>query len=98
MKHKWSFSPEINKKIEATLQEGERLRKLCDDAEHKYVIKRNIMEIEQVVNGFIINHRGTKSIYGTIDEVFEHMLLMFENRSKDLSNESYGRVYIQREK
>ena len=57
------------------------------------------MNIEKVRNGYICDdgHNG-KEVFGTIDEVFDRMLLHFEGRCKNFTGDSYGNVIVEREK
>jgi len=55
------------------------------------------IEIGKIHNGYLVDDGwGVRSVYQTLEEVFEDLLLLFEGRASTFSGESYGRVVIER--
>ncbi len=57
-----------------------------------------IVKIERVENGFILELDNTKTVYLTLDELFERLLLHYEGKSKVFYHEAYGNVIIERDR
>jgi hypothetical protein len=53
------------------------------------------LQIEQAANGYIVDNRD-KQIFKTLDELFAHLLIVFEGRSSNFGGKSYGRVAVTR--
>lgn len=55
------------------------------------------MEIEKISNGFILRDKyGIRKCFYTLDGLFQHLLLEFEERSETFGGNFYGKVIIER--
>ena len=60
-----------------------------------------MIKIRKVANGYIIESlglQGEELIYLTLDEVFEHLLMVFEGRGLYFCGDLYGQVVIRRDR
>lgn len=55
------------------------------------------IEIEKVSNGYIIQSDVNKEVHESLDNVLDHLLSVFEGRSRYFTGDSYGKVIIERE-
>ena len=53
-----------------------------------------IMKIEKVKNGYIVNDISGKEVFRNIQELFEHLLIVFEGKADCFTGDSYGEIVI----
>ena len=58
----------------------------------------NLISIEKINNGYLVENIGGKRAFPGLDDLFDHLLLIFEGKTQHFHGDSYGKVTIDRTK